>query len=75
MRLTVLYFAAVRELRGVDREEIVRDGPLTIADLYRDLLGPEGPTVAYTRNRAVVSGATEVADGDEISFLPPLGGG
>lgn len=75
MHVTVLYFASVRERRGIEREELDLDAPTTLADLYVRLLGEEAPSVAYTRNRAVCPGTTQVEDGDEISFLPPLGGG
>ncbi|MCA9567579.1 MAG: MoaD/ThiS family protein [Myxococcales bacterium] len=75
MRVTVLYFASVRERRGRASETLDLDGPTTIGDLYADLLGADAPTVAYTRNRVVCAPDTALADGDEVSFLPPLGGG
>lgn len=74
MHIRVLYFASLRESRGVEQEELIVDPGSTIAELYRNLFGGAS-TVAFTRNRAVVPGETVLQDGDEVSFLPPLGGG
>jgi molybdopterin converting factor small subunit len=75
---TVLFFAHLRERRGTDRETVTVAPGTTLAELYAELFppGPDGALpVAFTRNRTVSHGADVVCDGDEISFLPPLGGG
>jgi len=78
MAIKVLYFAKLRELRGRSEEELQIEPGTTLQQLYQQLFppGPEGAIpVAYTRNRRVSQGAEAIEDGDEISFLPPLGGG
>ncbi len=74
----VRYFAALRERRGRDEEQVEVLPGETLGALYERLFptGPEGRLpVAYARNHAYAS-ATEVPEeGDELSFLPPIGGG
>ncbi len=75
---TVLFFANLREQRGAEQETVHISPGTTLAELYAELFppGPDGALpVAFTRNRAVSHGADVICDGDEISFLPPLGGG
>lgn len=76
--VTVRYYAVLREWRGTDHEVVaVRPGE-TVAALYARLF-PPGPggalPVGFARNREYVGGDVVVGDGDEIVFLPPLGGG
>ena len=49
----------------------------TLGDLFARLFpGPMGQLpVAYARNLAYASADDRPANGDEISFLPPIGGG
>ena len=78
MAIKVLYFAKLRELRGRSEEQLEFEPGTTLQQLYLRLFppGPQGSIpVAYTRNRRVSPGADSIEDGDEISFLPPLGGG
>lgn len=76
--VTVRYFAVLRERKGCDTERIdVADGT-TVEALYRTLFppGPDGTLpVAYARNLEYAAPDTIVTDGDEVAFLPPLGGG
>ena len=51
---------------------------VTVSELYATLFpaGPEGQMpVAYARNQSAVDGDAVLSDGDEVAFLPPLGGG
>ena len=76
--VTVRYFAALRERRGLETESLQTAKSTTIGGLYAQLFppGPDGALpVAYAQNHVRVSGATPLADGDEVAFLPPLGGG
>ncbi len=77
-RVTVRYFAVLREWRGADHEEVALLPGETAAALYARLF-PPGPSgalpVAYACNREYVGGGTVLSDGDEVAFLPPLGGG
>jgi molybdopterin converting factor small subunit len=72
--ITVRYFAVLRERRGKSSESLDIAPGTTIAALYESLFPGVGP-VGFARNRAMVDGDTPIADGDEIAFLPPLGGG
>ena len=77
-RVTVRYFAVLKEWRGTDHEEVSVLPGETAAGLYARLF-PPGPAgalpVGYACNREYVGGGTVLADGDEVAFLPPLGGG
>ena len=76
--VTVRYFAALRERRGVDQESVEVPQGWTLKQLYLHLFppGPEGSlTVAYARNHVLAKPEDAVEEGDEIAFLPPIGGG
>ena len=75
--MSAKYFAALREIRGcVDERVEVTEGT-TLSDLYDQLFPPdsERPTVAFARNARMARGTETIAPGDEVAFLPPLGGG
>ena len=74
----VRYFASLRELRGADEEMVELKPQETLGELYERLFpaGPHGRLpVAYARNLEYASADVIPADGDEVSFLPPIGGG
>jgi molybdopterin converting factor small subunit len=77
-RITVCYFAVLREQKGCIDEVVDVPEGTTLARLYADLF-PPGPLgtlpVAFARNASYASGNEIVRDGDEVAFLPPLGGG
>jgi sulfur-carrier protein len=85
MRITVLYFASLREAVGTNRESI--DLPVnvtTVASLI-DFLVQRGPQwrealqlsrgMKCALNQDVVSIDTTLTDGSEIAFFPPVTGG
>lgn len=71
----VLYFAVLREERGLDQETLSFDDSLTVAALFEHIFErpPEG--FRFAQNQSYVSADSMVQDGDEVAFLPPLGGG
>ncbi|AKV03238.1 Molybdenum cofactor biosynthesis protein MoaD / Molybdenum cofactor biosynthesis protein MoaE [Labilithrix luteola] len=82
MTLTILYFAAVRDLVGVAEETLaVPLGVSTIDDLSRHLraIHPslEGRLeyVRFARNEAFASGSDVIVSGDVIALIPPVAGG
>ena len=75
MRIQVRYFAMLREHRGTDRDELHLADGATAADAYAASGCPAGLRVGYAVNEAFVGPDTVLADGDEVAFLPPLGGG
>ena len=81
MRVTVRLFARLRDLAGSG--ELVRDvsAPATVQTVWRSLVA-DFPTLAdYERTMSVAVNAeyarmnADVADGDEVAFLPPVSGG
>lgn len=73
--VTVLYFAGLREARGRADESVPIAPGATVDALFRELFPGWAAPVTYMRNRARVPGDAALADGDEVAFLPPLGGG
>lgn len=75
MNVVVRYFAQLREARGRSSETCSFEVGITAAGAYAVLGLPEGLPVAYAVNQERVPGTTVLGDGDELVFLPPLGGG
>ena len=78
MRIVVRYFARLREIRAADTEEVALEGATSVGDLYAELFppGPQGVLpVMFAVNQAYVDKEHALADGDEVAFIPPLGGG
>lgn len=83
--VTILYFAALREALGRDREavslpaEIATAGQLrawlrTRGDTYAAALA-EGRAVRVAVDHTVAQTDTPLNDGSEIAFFPPVTGG
>jgi len=78
MRVQVRYFARLREIKSCTEEEIALDASVSVAALYAQLFpaGPNGTLpVMYAVNQTYVAPAHPLSDGDEVAFIPPLGGG
>lgn len=83
--LTIVYFAWVREIVGVDEERVARPAPgTTIADLITQLAGhSDGHGQALsdsTRLRAAIDQRfapldTVIGDAREVALFPPVTGG
>lgn len=81
MHIHVRYFAALREAAGRDEEALdAPDGAAVSA--VRDQLGARYdalarllPRCAVAVNKAYARPDTPLRDGDELAFLPPVGGG
>lgn len=81
MQVRVRYFAALRETMGRDDETLeLGDGADVAAARAR--LAERSPAAAAILprcvaavNRAYVAVETPLKDGDELVFIPPLGGG
>ena len=80
--ITVLFFAQTRELVGVDSVEVdahfetieaIRSHLVTQEGKW-DIALEEGKLLAAL-NQSIVPLTTEVKDGDEVAFFPPVTGG
>jgi molybdopterin synthase catalytic subunit/molybdopterin converting factor small subunit len=80
MNVTVRCFATLRELAG-DRTSLALSAGATVADAWASLaeahpaLVPHRPFVRPARNGAYAAWGAELADGDQVAFLPPVSGG
>ena len=77
--VTVQYFAILREQRGLSRETLATTAA-TPAALYDELRARHGFTLPTERIRAAVNGdfvASDfaLAEGSEVTFIPPVAGG
>ena len=81
MRVTVQFFARLRELAG--RSEMTCDlAPgATVADVWRAVerahppMAPLASAVSAAVNADFAPMTTEVHEGDDVAFLPPVSGG
>lgn len=78
MKVVVHHFAVLRERRGCRSESVEIEAGTTVRGLYVQLFppGPEGGLpVGYARNEVLVGAEEVLMDGDQVAFLPPVGGG
>ena len=82
MKVTLLYFAAVRELVGLSSEELsLPDGVRTVSALRthleaaRPALAGRLAQVRIARNESFAADDEPIAAGDEIALIPPVAGG
>lgn len=78
-KISVQYFAILREQRGCSHEELASDAT-TPAELYDALRSEHGFTLPGDRVRAAVNGVFVeplhvLKEGDEVVFIPPVAGG
>ena len=75
----VRYFAMLRDLRSAEGEERVEIAPDETVDALYERLFPPGPEgrlpVGYAVNLEYVRAGRALTDGDEVAFIPPVGGG
>jgi molybdopterin converting factor subunit 1 len=82
VRVTVLYFAAVRDLAGVDEEGLELPTEVTTIDALCAHLERTRPAldgrlghVRFARNEEFARGADALAEGDVVALIPPVAGG
>jgi molybdopterin converting factor subunit 1 len=81
MQVTVLYFAMLRERRGVSREilELPAGGDvataLAIIAKHNPDLAPWLPRIQVAVNEVLAPATLALAEGDELALLPPVSGG
>jgi molybdopterin synthase sulfur carrier subunit len=85
MKLQLHYFASIRETLGLDQEVIeLPTSVRTLNDLrahlrlrgtiWDEVLG-EGKVLRCALNHQMVNASTELIDGAEVAFFPPVTGG
>jgi molybdopterin converting factor small subunit len=81
MKVQLLLFARLAEVAGERRRVLELPGGARVRDawtaLAADAAGVEQlrPVTRIARNGHLVSLDQELADGDELALLPPVGGG
>ena len=81
MKITVLYFAAVRDLVGKDEEQLDVPASITVGALAAHLttihpaLGERLKYVRFARNEEFAQSSDAVSHGDTIALIPPVAGG
>jgi molybdopterin synthase sulfur carrier subunit len=78
-RVTVLYFASLRDAAGVASEPFDTDAP-DLRGLYESARNRHRFALPVERLRVAVDGAfakwdDPVRDGGEVAFIPPVSGG
>lgn len=80
MKITIKYFAGLRDITGKEFEKIDVREKMKIGELLA-LLSQKYPEIkksgdiVVARNREYVDENEEIEDGDEIALLPPVSGG
>ena len=83
MKITVKYFASIRETIGFGSESVTTSAP-TLAALRDELVARGGPhalalargkTLRMALNQTMADEAAALSDGAELAFFPPVTGG
>ena len=81
MRVTVTFFAAIRDAAGAPEERVELPDGATVDGLLRELhrahpaLRALAEDTLVSVNRGLGSGTTVLRDGDAVAMFPPLAGG
>jgi molybdopterin synthase catalytic subunit len=81
MRVRVRLFAMQRELAGTREVSLDLGDGSTIEDAWTAIVGrfpvlaPGRTSLRFARNREYADAAAELAEGDELAFIPPVSGG
>ena len=78
-KVTLLYFASLRDAAGASSETVDTQAP-DLAVLYAEARARHGFALPVERLRVAVDGAfagwkDAVRDGAEVAFIPPVSGG
>ena len=82
MNVTVLYFAVVRELVGLEEERLALPASVTTVSALGEHLAARHPALAgrlgpvrFARNEVFASADEALAEGDVVALIPPVAGG
>lgn len=83
MKITVKYFASIRETVGVGSEQVatlaadlaaLRNDLVRRGEPHASALAP-GRALRMALNQVMAKGDAELKEGDEVAFFPPVTGG
>lgn len=81
MRVRVLFFGLVRDVAGLQDEELEVPAGTTVEGLWREYerrfprLSEAAGSLLVAVNQEVAAQAQALKDGDEVAFMPPVSGG
>ena len=81
MRVKVLFFGVLKDLTGHSEQVLDLAAGTTMGSLFEscfhgfETLRDKRSSILFARNREFTSADTELADNDEVAFLPPVSGG
>ena len=81
MKIHLRYFASFREIVGQNEEMLMVDDDVSVADVRALLLAryprlqPVMERSACAVNHGYIPGDATLHEGDEVVFIPPVGGG
>ena len=81
MRVKVLFFGLLKDLAGRSEELAEFPGPVTLEQVWTSCasrypaLKPVRDCILMAQNQEFAGAGSQVADGDEVAFLPPVSGG
>jgi molybdopterin converting factor subunit 1 len=82
VNVTILYFAAVRDLVGKDEERVALPDSVATIGALADYLPALHATlegrltyVRFARNEEFADNVESIAEGDVIALIPPVAGG
>jgi len=76
MKITVKYFASLREQLGKAEESLTLSRETLIADVWKNVSGEtSSDNILMAINMEYVKSNTIVKEGDEVAFFPPVTGG
>ncbi len=75
MHVMVRYFASLREEKSVDEELVRITLPIKVIELFVQIFQRSPVGIRFAVNQSYVSADHLLESGDEVAFLPPLGGG
>ena len=81
MKLSIRFFSTYKDVTGVDTLVVERPGRASVEDLLEYIL-EQYPGLKRFRKGALIAVNKEfsdleyeLSDGDEVAFMPPVGGG
>lgn len=73
--IQVFYFAHLREERGCSCEDRSVEQGMSVSSIFILIFGRAPSGIRFAVNQSYVEPKMVPSHGDEVAFLPPLGGG